>query len=65
MGCVKYNAFSSAVKGEGASFFRVIISFESGPPEVVPYMTKTFGEVFGPQNQTCSIHAPPVNKCQK
>ena len=32
------------------TFFRVIISFGLGPPEVAPYMTGTFGEVFGPRN---------------
>ena len=40
------------IKGGGASFFRVIISFGLGPPEVAPYnMTGTFGEVFGPDSE--------------
>ena len=38
--------------GGGQAFFRVIISFGLGPPEVAPYMTGTFGEVFGPLNHT-------------
>ena len=38
--------------GGGLAFFRVIISFGLGPPEVAPYITGTFGEVFGPRNQT-------------
>ena len=42
----------------GQAFFRVIISFESEPPEVAPYMTRTFGEVFGPRNQTGSEPRP-------
>ena len=41
-----------------ASFFRVIISFGLGPPEVAPYMTGTFGEVFGPRSQTGSEPRP-------
>ena len=40
------------------AFFRVIISFGLGPPEVAPYMTGTFGEVFGPRNQTGSEPRP-------
>ena len=42
--------------GGGASFFRVIISF--GLAEVAPYMTGTFGEVFGPWNHTGSEPRP-------
>mgnify|MGYP006191843259 CR=1 FL=1 len=45
-------------KGGGQAFFRVIISFGLGPPEVAPYMTGTFGEVFGPRNQTGSEPRP-------
>ena len=50
-----------------ASFFRVIISFGLGPPEVAPYMTETFGEVFGPRigAKLALSHDPPVNRCQK
>ena len=33
-------------KGGWQAFFKGIISFGLGPPEVVPYMTETFGEVF-------------------
>ena len=44
---------------------RVIISFGLGPPEVAPYMTGTFGEVFGPRNHTGSEPRPAVNKLQK
>ena len=44
--------------GGGKLFFRVIISFGLGPPEVAPYMTGTFGEVFGPRNQTGSEPRP-------
>ena len=44
--------------GGGQAFFRVIISFGLGPPEVAPYMTGTFGEVFGPRNQTGSEPRP-------
>ena len=47
-----------AFKGGGQAFFRVIISFGLGPPEVAPYMTGTFGEVFGPRNQTGSEPRP-------
>ena len=44
--------------GGGQAFFRVIISFGLGPPEVAPFMTGTFGEVFGPRNQTGSEPRP-------
>ena len=40
--------------GGGQAFFRVIISFGLGPI----YMTGTFGEVFGPWNQTGSEPRP-------
>ena len=46
------------IKGGGQAFFRVIISYGLGPPEVAPYMTGTFGEVFGPRNQTGSEPRP-------
>ena len=41
---------------KAAKFYLVqfIISFGLGSPEVAPYMTGTFGEVFGPRNQTGS-----------
>ena len=44
--------------GGGQVFFRVIISFGLRPPEVAPYTTGTFGEVFGPPNQTGSEPRP-------
>ena len=40
------------------AFFRFIISFGLGPPEVAPYMNRTFSEVFGPRNQTGSESRP-------
>ena len=46
------------LRGGRQAFFRVIISFGLGPPEVAPYMTGTFGEVFGPRNQTGSEPRP-------
>ena len=46
------------LRGGGQAFFRVIISFGLGPPEVAPYMTGTFGEVFGPRNHTGSEPRP-------
>ena len=42
----------------GQAFFRVIISFGLGLPEVALYMTGTFGEVFGPRNRTGSEPRP-------
>ena len=48
----------SLLRGGGQAFFRVIISFGLGPPEVASYMTGTFGEVFGPRNQTSSELRP-------
>ena len=50
--------YSKQFKG-GGKLFRVIISFGLGPPEVAPYMTGTFGEVFGPRNQTDSEPRAP------
>ena len=49
------------LKGGGQAFLRVIISFGLGPPEVAPYMTGTFGEVFGPRNQT-GLEPRPARK---
>ena len=53
-----YTVVLFVLRGGGASFFRVIISFGLGPQEVAPYMTGTFGEVFGPRNQTGSEPRP-------
>ena len=46
------------LNGGGQVFFRVIISFGLRPPEVAPYTTGTFGEVFGPRSQTGSERRP-------
>ena len=43
---------------QSQAFSRVIISFGLGPPEVAPYMTGTFGEVFGPRNHSGSEPRP-------
>jgi hypothetical protein len=54
-----YSIHTGTLFQGGGSFFRVIISFGLVPPEVAPYMTGTFGEVFGPRNQS---HTQPVNE---
>ena len=51
--------------GGGQAFFRVIISFGLGPPEVAPCMTGTFGEDLDLGTKPALSHARPVNKCQK
>ena len=51
--------------GGRQSFFRVIISFGLGPPEVALYMTGTFGEVFGPRSQTDSEPRPARKEVPK
>ena len=53
-----YTWIVGGLKGGGQDFFRVIISFGLGPPEVAPYMTGTFCEVFGPWNHTGSEPGP-------
>ena len=55
---LKSGDFPNLLRGGRQAFFRVIISFGLGPPEVAPYMTGTFGEVFGPRNQTGSEPRP-------
>ena len=55
----KHSLYPLALRGGGGQdFFRDIISFGLGPPEVAPYMTGTFGKVFGPRNHTGSEPRP-------
>ena len=55
---LRENSDVTYIKGGGQAFSRVIISFGLGPPEVAPYMTGTFGQVFGPRNHTGSEPRP-------
>ena len=59
------NIRSVNVKGGGQTFFGAFINSELGPPEVAPYMARTFGRVSGHRRRTGSEPRPAQIWSQK
>ena len=55
----------ASLRGGGQTFFRAFINSELGPPEVAPYMARTFGGVSGHRRRTGSEPRPAQIWSQK